>query len=334
MLRTALVLLFALPAVAQDKPKPKAPPKISIAEPEKLKDDPDFAVQGEYVGGGGGGEASKTATAAQVVAQGNGKFAVKWYVGGLPGEGWDGKPPTVLKGERKGETVVLTAAKGDRSMPVGTIEGGKFVVPPTAQLKKIERTSPTAGMAPPEGATVLFAGPGTESNWAGGKLVELSDGKFLNNGIKSKQSFGTFKLHVEFRLPWMPDSTGQGRANSGVYLQDRYEVQVLDSFGLDGKNNECGGIYTQYAPKVNMCLPPMRWQTYDMTFTPAKFDGDKKVTPARLSVLHNGVAIHDNIELKGPTGGGQAEKDTAGPLQFQNHGNPVVFRNVWVVEAK
>jgi hypothetical protein len=136
-------------------------------------------------------------------------------------------------------------------------------------------------------------------------------------------------------LSYMPEARGQGRSNSGVYQQGRYEVQVLDSFGLEGADNECGGIYKAKAPRINMCLPPLQWQTYDIDFTAAKFDGDKKTAPARMTVKHNGVTIHDNVEVPaGTPGGTQGEGPGPGPLFVQNHGNPVFFQNIWVVPKK
>jgi hypothetical protein len=323
-----VVAVLVLPSFAQEKPK-----KVVVADPKHMKDDPDFAIQGEYEGSITLNRGEQK-VGAHVVAKGGGVFAVKVYNGGLPGAGWD----------EKAVIAELTAKRGEKEVTIddkkytGTIGGGELALKGDlkidTKLKRVERKSPTLGAEPPKGAVVLFGKEGDEKNWTNGKVVELSDGKFLNNGIKSKQAFGAFTAHVEFRLPWMPDSGGQQRGNSGVYLQDRYECQVLDSFGLKGENNECGGFYTLHKPKVNMCLPPLVWQTYDIEFTPAVFADGKKTKNARATVKHNGVLIHDDVELTKPTGGGQEEKDTPGVLQFQDHGNPVVFRNVWVVEKK
>jgi hypothetical protein len=111
-------------------------------------------------------------------------------------------------------------------------------------------------------------------------------------------------------------------------------VQILDSFGLQGKNNECGGIYTVKAPDVNMCLPPLSWQTYDVEFTAARFDSDgKKTANARMTVKHNGVVIHNDVEVPIATRAAPVkEGPAAGPLYIQNHGNPLRFRNIWLVE--
>jgi hypothetical protein len=161
----------------------------------------------------------------------------------------------------------------------------------------------------------------------------MKDGTLLAAGCKSKKKFGDYTLHCEFILPFKPLGRGQGRGNSGVYMQDRYEVQVLDSFGLAGENNECGGVYTKARPSVNMCFPPLVWQTYDIDFRAAKFDAQgKKVKNANLTVRHNGVLIHDQLEIDGPTGGGQPETAEPGAIQLQGHGNPVFYRNVWIAE--
>jgi hypothetical protein len=113
-----------------------------------------------------------------------------------------------------------------------------------------------------------------------------------------------------------------------------YELQVLDSFGLSGENNECGGFYSIRQPDVNMCYPPLAWQTYDIDFTAAKYDGDKKAKNARVTVKHNGVTIHDTIELARGTPGRLPEGPSPGGLYLQDHGNPVVYRNIWIVEKK
>ena len=328
---SALAIAAAIATLSAPAQEKKDPPKkkerIAINEPEKLKDDADFAIQGEYVG-----EApDKTKIGVQVVAKGEGQFDLKMHMGGLPGDGWDGKPAHKETASRKDGKVICSKGKAVIGDGVITITDGdvKFT------LKKVERVSKTEGTKPPEGAVVLFGKEGDEKQWNGGNLVKLSDGTYLGVGVTSKQAFGAFKAHVEFRLPWMPNSGGQQRGNSGVYFQDRYECQVLDSFGLSGENNECGGIYTQHKPKVNMCYPPMRWQTYDIDFTPAQFDDSgKKTKNGRATVKHNGVVIHDDIEFPKECPGGQKEEAKPGPFQFQNHGDPVVYRNVWVVPVK
>lgn len=332
-LPVAAGVLFAQTKPA-DPPKKEEPKKekIHVADPKEVKDDADFAVQGEYEGSYvlNRGEVK---VGAQVVAKGGGAFAVKVYTGGLPGAGWDEKTVEEFTAKRGEKAVEL-----DGKTYTGTIGDGKLSMKGNLKidttLKKVERKSPTLGAEPPKGATVLFAKEGDEKNWNGGKVVELSDGKFLNNGITTKAEFKTpYTLHVEFRLPWMPNDSGQGRGNSGVYLQDRFELQVLDSFGLKGENNECGGFYTIHKPKVNMCLPPLVWQTYDIEFTPAEV-GEKKITkPARATVKHNGVLIHDDVELPRRTDGSD-ERGNPWAIQLQNHGDKVYYRNVWVVEKK
>ena len=153
-------------------------------------------------------------------------------------------------------------------------------------------------------------------------------------GIVSKRRFRDHQLHLEFRTPFMPDKRGQARGNSGVYVQGRYEVQILDSYGLEGLDNECGGIYKIARPRVNMCAPPLQWQTYDITFYAARFDASgKKTQDAVTTVLHNGVPIHQNLALPAPTPGGVGQNEAEpGRLFLQDHGNPVQFRNIWVVE--
>ena len=187
------------------------------------------------------------------------------------------------------------------------------------------------GAKPPKGAVVLFNGKSTD-HWRGGKIV---DKKYLGStNCESIDTFQDHKIHLEFRTPFMPTARGQARGNSGMYVHCRYEVQVLDSFGLDGKDNECGGIYSIAQPNVNMCLPPLSWQTYDVDFTAPRYKDGKKVKNARITVKHNGVVIHDNLELPKHTPGRHGEGPKALGIFLQNHGNPVVYRNIWIVRKK
>ena len=291
------------------------------------KDDPAFSIQGEYFTQDG----AKDTWGAQVVALGNRQFEADLLEGGLPGKGWspDGKK-TKLSGKIEGQEVILRDES--KSLEARIRNGVMSVKGHKTPLKRIERQSPTLGSKPPQGAVVLFDGSSADA-WAGGKLV---DGKFLGAGCTSKQQFASCHVHLEFRTPYKPDARGQKRGNSGVYYQGRWETQVLDSFGLPARDNHCGGIYSIAKPSLNAGLPPLVWQTYDVDFTAATFGADGKRTAwPRITVRLNGVLIHDKVELNkdfttsapihGPL------KNPKGPIYLQDHHNPVVYRNIWVV---
>ncbi|MBN1359856.1 MAG: PmoA family protein [Sedimentisphaerales bacterium] len=191
----------------------------------------------------------------------------------------------------------------------------------------------------PAGATALFDGSDPElSLWqrdGGGEIGwQVADDVVQiapNTGsIVTKQPYRDFILHVEFKTPNMPQARGQARGNSGVYLQKRYELQILDSYGLEPKNNDCGAIYQVKAPDVNACKKPEEWQSYDILFRAARFEGDKKVADARITVYQNGVLIHDDVAIQNKTGAGRPEGPDPGPILLQDHGNRVSFRNLWI----
>jgi hypothetical protein len=139
-------------------------------------------------------------------------------------------------------------------------------------------------------------------------------------------------LHLEFQIPFMPDSREQWRGNSGVYIQGRYEVQVLDSFGRPAGDTDCGAVYEAMPPRINMSYPPLQWQTYDIEFRAARFTEDgERVKKARVTVRHNGVVIHDDVAIDGPTGRGDPEGPDPRPLLLQDHWDPVFYRNVWLL---
>ncbi len=327
LLSATAFLFLGMPSDAAQKSKPNANRKKQ-AFTDAASAGADFAVQGEYTGELGGPDDKQT-WGVQVIARGDGKFDGVAYLGGLPGDGWDGSEKIPVQGETVGAVTKLTSEKGsatieDGVMTVVSSEGNQV-----GTLKRTIRKSPTLGKKPPKGAVVLFDGTSAD-NFRGGRLTD--DG-LLMEGVTSKQTFGSFRLHLEFRLPFMPFARGQGRGNSGCYLQGRYEVQILDSFGLEGKNNEAGGIYTISNPRVNLCYPPLSWQTYDITYTAAKFDDSgKKTADARITVEHNGVVVQDDVKLThSTTASPLKEGPENGPIYLQNHGNPVRFRNIWLV---
>ena len=287
---------------------------------------PDFPFQGEYSGAIKTGDGDFK-VGVHVIAQGGGELQWVAYMGGLPGDGWDGNSPLRGAGEVQGTMALL---KGDTGR--GEIKEGSLVVFTAdnvrlGEIGKVTRVSPTIGRKPPEGAVVLFDGT-TADHFEGGRMTE---DKLLMQGVTSKEKFQSCEMHVEFLLSYMPNARGQARSNSGCYLQGRYEVQMLDSFGLSGEHNECGGIYTIAKPKVNMCYPPLSWQTYDIEYHAAKFEAaGTKQSDAWMTVKHNGVLIHDKVKLPhGTTAAPVAEGPEPGPLHLQDHGNPVRYRNIW-----
>lgn len=202
----------------------------------------------------------------------------------------------------------------------------------------------------PAGAKILFDGTdATAKNWTSTK-GELTKWKLVDGALESvrragyiqtKEQFGSCQLHIEFATPSKAKGSGQARGNSGVFLMGRYEVQVLDSYeNQTYPDGQCGALYGRAKPLVNVSRKPGEWQTYDITFHRPLFNDKGEVTrKAKFHVIHNGIVIHDNVELSGGTGwaGPHAASEykkhaDKGPLQMQDHGNPVRFRNIWLVE--
>ena len=305
------------------------------------------SVMGEWKGKLRGDDGVERVLEAQVVAEGGDRYRA---VMRLDKDGaWNAGEST---GRRKGETVSFSGSL-DRGQGAGGVcqlkgqvdsvgfSGTCADAGSTARfsLRRIERRPPSLGAEPPEEAVVLFDGTGLEA-WihrdgqpAGWKLREDGSMEVTRGNILTRRSFGDVRIHLEFRTPLMPEARGQARGNSGVYVQGRYEVQVLDSFGLEPMDNGCGGVYRIAAPRVNASLPPLQWQTYEIIFRAPRFDSSGgKTANARITVRHNGQVIHLNRELPRLTPGGVSnEEGERGPLLLQDHRDPVQYRNIWVL---
>ncbi len=280
----ALMFSAALTAVhAEDKKAAKA---VHYVDPANAG--PDFAIQGEYAGTYAAHDGTQQKLAAQVVATGDGNFLAYFLPGGLPHEGWDGKTRLESKGKTElGKTSFAGAVAA--STEKGDVLSGVFTGGEKFELKKIFRASPTLGLKPPPGATMLFDGTDT------GLLdrCAIDERKLLKSlvppggpsgyGPATKKKYRDFSMHVEFLTGFTPAGKIGERGNSGVYLQERYEIQILDSFGSALDAHECGGIYRQTAESVNMTFPPLSWQTYEIDFQAAHFDAAaerKRRTPS------------------------------------------------------
>ncbi len=221
------------------------------------------------------------------------------------------------------------------------VHEGKVDVENTERLWNDYAHPPKVEVATVESSDVIMLFGGTDFvHWTAGdgKKIgwKLADGTMKiapkSGSIMTKRDFRDFKMHVEFKTPQMsPNVKGQGRGNSGIYIQRRYELQILDSYGLKPKNNDCGSLYKFKAPDKNACRLPGRWQSYDIIFHAARFDGNRKTDKARITVWHNGVLIHDDVRLDNKTGAGRPEGPEPGPILLQDHGNEVSFRNIWIV---
>lgn len=245
-----------------------------------------------------------------------------------------------INGKKAGEEITISDRAGGYDWK-GEIKDGKLSVRGHYglhfELKKIESKSPRAGAKPPPNAIILLpykAGVKPDmSGWTNTQWKALDNGSMQiaagKGSNKTNQQFSDIKqLHVEFKLPLEPKGRGQGRGNSGVYLLDAYEVQVLDSFGIVHTSGDCGGLYNVARAKVNACLPPETWQTYDISFRAAQMDGRRVIEQPRITVLHNGVKIHDNVEIP------KRRHPTKGPIQLQDHKHKIEFRNIWLVEGQ
>jgi len=336
--------------------KPRYFKKDYVAEAKKSLMSLDAAM-GDWEGGWKLDDGTDSGPlAAQVIALGDGKYRVNVL------DRFDARDAElgVLDGQREGQAVKLVGKATSQGMTFdvkGTISGQKLAgtfenweATGTFEMKPVFRVSKTMGLRPPKGAVVLFNGKKSKlKEWKRARVKaneddvvkwELIGGamrvKRPTGSIITRKKFTDVDLHLEFRTPFMPAARGQGRGNSGVYLQGKYEVQVLDSYGLDGKDNECGGIYKVREPSVNMCAPPGQWQTYDIEFRAPRFDSSgKKVSDGTMTVWHNGVMIQNKTKMKGATTAslGGEPSEPAG-IYLQDHGNAVEYRNIWLIEKK
>ena len=205
--------------------------------------------------------------------------------------------------------------------------------------------TPAENNAPPSDAIVLFNGKNLEewvsnTNNANAEWKVANDCMTVTKGkgnIKTKREFGDIQLHIEWKTPAVVESKGQGRGNSGIFFQQKYEVQVLDNYkNKTYSNGQAGSIYKQHIPLVNACKEPGEWQTYDIIYMAPKFNKDGiKISSAFLTVIHNGVLVQNHVEVKGTTEHiGQPKNMTHGkaPIMLQDHSNPVSYRNIWVRE--
>lgn len=315
-------------------PKPRVPPGPQISDPAKV--DADFAAIGEYLGERpASGDAKRPArVGVQVVAYGAGAFRAIVLPGGLPGEGWEGGERIVVPGTRGDDGAIRFAGEGY----AGELTAGKLALTAPDQaawaLTRVERRSPTLGAQPPEGAVVLCGGESGTSAFG----TKIRDGT-IGCGGDTRDTYGSFTLHMEFRLPYQPGQPESTRDTDMAMIADPLPkqrwgtawgiVQIDGGFGLPCTDSRIGGIKGIAPARLNMSYPPLAWQTFDMDFTV----GDPAATPPRnprLTVRHNGVTVHEDVELVRPPR--RPEPPPAHVrLHIAAHGLECRFRNIWLV---
>ncbi len=305
---------------------------------EEAAEYPGFPFQGEYVGIveiEAGADPIKAGL--QVAVHGDNRLQGRFHHGGLPGDvsSWTpGDTVVDLEGIYRDHEMELA---GEGSLRIrGTSE--RLIVWDEdnnyrGRLDPVQRKSPTLGLLPPEEAVVLFDGSNLDHLREG---ASMTDDGLLKEGARSAADFGDIRLHVEAKLAFMPYAEGEARANSGIYIQNRYEVQILDSFAMPPTYVDNASLYREEAPLVNASYPPLSWQTYDVFFRAPRFDENgEKTENARVTAYLNGALVQDDVELEGGTGaGGRRPEVPLAELYLQDHGEPVRFRNVWLVEEE
>lgn len=294
---------------------------------------------GNWQGRWSGGEDVDPDISAQIISLGRGlyriRLASKLFM----------RSPVLASIEAKAQEGVLAFDAEDFKGEVrdGRFTGRRRSGQKTFEMQRILYEPPTLGAEPPANAQVLFDGTGFDA-WEDAKGWVLVDGNAMMvtpdaGDLVSKAKFKDVQMHVEFRTPLVANERGQSRGNSGVFVQDVYEVQVLDSFGLEGTYDECGALYKVSPPRVNACLPPTEWQSYDITYHAPRFndDGSVKSYP-RMTVLHNGFVVQQDQEIPQITAWKENERlqpppSEPGAIKLQSHRSHYVqFRNVWVVD--
>lgn len=339
LLTFCLALAMALsltPAHAFNEPDVRGLESTQPTDPKEMDN-----IMGYYEGTYASFDTPDHVAQAMVVAEGSRTYRVVLMA--QPMEGQPGFPLQFeVPGTLGGDTLNISGIAGDKGWQ-GTLKDGVLTVNKTSYggqfvLKKVDRHSPTEGLKPPEGAIVLLAyGSDVTPNldeWKNTSWKINEDGS-MQKGAGSnltQRSFGDVKFHMEFRVPYEPMNREQMRGNSGLFFCDAYEVQVLDSFGVIPGAGDCGSIYNTAAPKAIAAYPPLSWQTYDIEFHAPRLAADGSLEePGRITVIQNGIKIHDGQEITHSTVDPTKPPVDKGPIQLQDHGNLVRYRNIWVV---